>query len=274
MATDIRPTTPDGAPIDERVRHPLERLRSIIRRYVLLEGLALVGLFLVLWFWVGLALDYGVFRATGLDWVQEVPWAARAAVLGLVVAALLTLVTFRVLTRLFRDFSHRSLALVLERRFPRALGDRLITAVELADLDRAEQLGYSREMIRKTVEDAKARVDRIPLGDVFNWRRLAGKGLLLGAVLFGGLGVVLVGGVLYSALAAKPLAGFARQSRDVAVIWVERNLLLHNTPWPRDTYLEFLDFPGEERRIGRDGASPRIRVAAWKWVIADEGTPD
>ena len=37
-----------------------------------------------------------------------------------------------------------SLALVLERRFPDILGDRLITAVELADLDRAD-LALNRE---------------------------------------------------------------------------------------------------------------------------------
>ena len=66
-------------------------MRSTIYRYVGLEGLAVVGLFLALWFWIGLVLDYGVFKLFLFDWVQETPWAARCTVLVLVVAGLLAL---------------------------------------------------------------------------------------------------------------------------------------------------------------------------------------
>ncbi|HEV3205038.1 MAG TPA: hypothetical protein VGY77_11670, partial [Gemmataceae bacterium] len=57
----------------QRVTHPLQRLRSTIRYYVGLEGAALFLLYLALWFWIGLALDYGFFKVFGLDWVQELP---------------------------------------------------------------------------------------------------------------------------------------------------------------------------------------------------------
>ena len=70
---------------------------------------------------------------------------------------------------------------MLEKRFPKLLGDRLITAVELADLKKAEKQGYSIDMILKTMKDAKDRVDQVEVRRVFNWRRL----LLLGWTLFG-----------------------------------------------------------------------------------------
>ena len=50
-------------------------------------------------------------------------------------------------------------------------------------------------------------------------------------------------------------------------------MLLKNTPWPRRAYLEVVDFPGDEMRIGRDVPSPKIRVAAYQWVVADPRPP-
>jgi len=92
---------------------------------------------LSLWYWVGLGLDYGTFKLTGFDYVQLVPHWLRWGVFSLIAITLFTLVTLK-LVRLARTFRDESLALVLERRFPKLLGDRLITAVELTDLDDAE----------------------------------------------------------------------------------------------------------------------------------------
>ena len=44
-----------------KVLSPLARLRKYIRTYVSLEGAAVLGLYLALWFWIGLLLDYGFF---------------------------------------------------------------------------------------------------------------------------------------------------------------------------------------------------------------------
>ncbi len=41
----------------------------------------MVGLYLALWFWIGLLLDYGFFRLFHIDWVQELPWSVRCGVL-------------------------------------------------------------------------------------------------------------------------------------------------------------------------------------------------
>src|SRR5438309_7443705 len=122
-----------------RVRHPLQTLRKYIRAYVLLEGLAVAILFLAAWFWLGLLIDYGIFRLFAFDWLQELrdldPNSANALLVRIVLLAVLVgvvggLVITKVALRWIREFKDSALALVLERRFPHELGDRLITAVE------------------------------------------------------------------------------------------------------------------------------------------------
>src|SRR5712692_7136781 len=88
----------------QQVRSPLEKLRGYIRGYVTLEGAAVFVMYLALWFWIGLLLDYGFFKLLGIDWVQKLPWDFRAFVLCVLTAGVLALVALKVLTRLFREF--------------------------------------------------------------------------------------------------------------------------------------------------------------------------
>jgi hypothetical protein len=263
----------------QQVRHPLERLRGYIRAYVSLEGAAFVGLFLALWFWIGLFLDYGVFRLSGLvldvpfDWVQETPWGLRLVVLLVLVSALLAGVALKVLTRLLREFRDSSLALVLERRFPEQLGDRLITAVELADTRRAVEQGYSLVMVQETIHEAGDRVAHVPIKEVFDWKRLYVQGaLFLGLTL--GL-YLLVGGLfvgLDAASANANLGGFGGLN-ETAGIWFERNVLLQDTIWPRRAHLELVDFPESGTLlVGRDDPPPGIKVRALVYIIS--GAPE
>src|SRR5262245_49034967 len=261
-----------GAPAPG-VLHPLERLRGTIRRYVTLEGLGVVGVYLALWFWVGLALDFGVFKAFRVDWVQELPRGVRGGLLLVLMLGLLAVVAVKVVRRLMVEFRPPALALVLERRFPEQLGDRLITAVELADLDRAAEQGYSRAMIQQTIADAVQRVETVPVNDVFNWGRLKNLG---GWFLALTLGLYLLVGLVYSmSTRTNPLADFAVRFNNVAVIWFERNVLLWNTIWPRQAHLVLLDFPESgDLRVGRDAPSPRLRARAIKWLVADGQAPE
>src|SRR5262245_512373 len=252
MATLPPPARPrDLAEAHRKVQHPLERLRHAIRLYVTVEGVAALLLYLALWFWIGLALDYGLFlltrseiffaitREAPLDWVQVLPAWFRGGVLVLLIAGVLALVAFKVIVRLFYDFRDTALALVLERKFPRLLGDRLITAVELADVKKAARYGYSEEMIEETITDAAGKVDELPLGEVFNWNRLTNAAILLGVLIIGVY--LLVGGTASAVDSAyekrASLAGFG-QLHDVSTLWGSRNLLLHNTTWPRTAFLE------------------------------------
>jgi hypothetical protein len=260
----------DPRAIDPKIAHPLGRLRGIIRRYVSIEGVLAVLLFLAAWFWLAMLLDYGVFKLFAFDWALEAPRALRTLALILAVAALLALVVTKIVLRLTRDFSDTSLALVLEKRYPKILGDRLITAVQLSDLEWAKKYGYSTEMIQKTIDDVRNKIDEVPVKEVFNWRRLwVQAGVFLAATV----GLFLLSGAAVCAITRTPPARFVHEFRDVSTILAERDLLLRNTPWPRRAYLEVVNFPGDEMRIGRDVPSPRIKVAAYQWVYADQNAP-
>src|SRR5207249_2099505 len=123
-----------------RVRHPLRGLRKYILPYLPLAGGALAPLFLAFWFWVSPATDYGVFKLFAFDWVQELrdlstdmdnSFWVRVVILVALLAILAGLIVAKIVRRWLRDFSDPAIALVLERRFPRELGDRLMTAVEI-----------------------------------------------------------------------------------------------------------------------------------------------
>ncbi|HEV8062955.1 MAG TPA: hypothetical protein VGP68_23950 [Gemmataceae bacterium] len=267
MTTVENPTRPTGSDTPaESIRHPLDRLRRAIRTYVGIESLALLVLFLSGCFWLGLAFDYGLFKAFGVDWVQELPVWLRQAV-RIVVVALLFYLLARSIMALVRRFRNNALALVLEQRFPEQLGDRLITAVELADPAGAERYGYSRPMLEQTLREAAERVDQLPLKQVFDWRRLwyrVAFALLASAGVF----VAVAGG--YCAINKMSLGEYLLRFQNIAAIWYERNILLWNTIWPRQAHLEVVDFPESgELRIGRDAPPPALRVRATHWLVAD-----
>src|SRR5262245_55879092 len=226
--------------VDPKIAHPLGRLRGIIRRYVSIEGALAVLLFMAVWFWLAMLIDYGVFKLFSFDGALDAPKTLRVVALVLAAAALLALLVTRIVLRLTRDFSDSSLALVLERRYPHILGDRLITAVQLADLEKARQYGYSTEMIQKTVEDVRARIDEVPVRQVLNWRRL-----WVQAAIFVGLtaGLFLLTGAAVCAVTRTAPKTFVNEFADVSAILGERDLLLMNTPWPRRAYLEIVNFP-------------------------------
>jgi hypothetical protein len=262
------------AEASQRVRSPLERLRRFIRLYVGLEGAAVVGLFLALWFWIGLVLDYGVFRLFHIDWVQELSWGVRCGILVLLLSGLAAAVAVKVVTRLFREFRDPTLALVLERRFPHILGDRLITAVELADPKKAAEVGYSPAMVQETIHEAAQRVEQLKIKEVFDLQRLTRRGVLIGLLALGGYLVTGLGFCTVNAIQGHGFsaAGFS-QFHDVAGIWFERNVLLQNVIWPRQAHMEYLDAPANgEYRIGKGERGPVIRVRALKYVIAGAPT--
>ncbi len=271
MATAIS-TTAKTPRDDERIYHPLQQLRGIIRRYVLIEGVLSVLLFLVAWFTIALLLDFGLFKATGWDWVRDGSWNLRATALGIALLLVAGILAFRIVRRLTVEFSNSSLALVLERRFPQILGDRLITAVELADVEKAEKHGYSAAMIRRTITEARERVGQTTVNDVFNWRRL----WLMAALLIGWVIALAAGAFAAHAIASRGVqpTNAAWNSAHVVGILAERDVLLKDTPWPRRALLELQDVPETGVRVASDGGAPRLRVKAYRWVIVDRNRPD
>jgi hypothetical protein len=258
---------------DPQVYHPLDRLRGIIRRYVVIEGLLSAVLFLALWFTLGLVLDYGVFKVSGWDWVRDGAWWVRLVALIIALSLFASILIFRIVRRLTTEFSYPALALVLERKFPGVLGDRLITAVEMADVDAMGKFGYSTDMIRATIAEARERVAKVPVSEVFNWKRLWVMGFLALGLLLG----TLVFSFASHAIATKSVDPyrFGWKFAHVSGIFAERNVALMNTPWPRRAHIELVGFPASgELTVGRDAPPPRITARAYRWVIADRNSPD
>ncbi len=171
MATITPPPARPGdlGEYQRRVRSPLARLRGTIRVYVSLEGALLLVLYVALWFWISLTLDYGLFKLTAVvglppfDWVQAWPWCVRLVLLIAVSGAIAR-------GRVAHDVRPDAGASSATRRWPwcwsGASPSCSATASSppssCADLKKAEEQGYSPAMILETVHEASERVEKVP----------------------------------------------------------------------------------------------------------------
>lgn len=202
------------------IRELFESLRTRIRIYVWLEGVAVLLAFLGAAFWLSLGIDWFLSQQGGLG-------LPRGVRMFLITAALLALgwLAFRyILRRAFVQFSERNLAVLLERRF-REFRDSLVTSVELRDEGRKGT--FNSQMLQATYDDAVARAKSVTVSDVFNatplWRT-------------GTAAVILTASVIVFGLAA----------RDAFGIYIDRFVRLQDTAWPRPVRLEVAGFPTDD----------------------------
>ena len=146
----------------------LDELRGRIRRYVVIEGVAALLVLLCGSFWLSYWADVLHFSFSKL----ELPgWFRLGWTLSTISALVLGGMTW-IGFRLFRSFRRKSLALVLERRFPE-LGDRLITAVEFSESPTQEiNSPLGQAMLNKTIEEARRLCAQLDLSRVFDSRPL------------------------------------------------------------------------------------------------------
>jgi hypothetical protein len=273
-ASQARPTTFNRVEADRRVRHPLHSIRGYIRRYVLLEGAAVTVLYVALCYWLGLGLDYLPWKALSFDWL----WTAdettgsttatvvlRLMVLVALLAGLVALVAFKVVRRIFKEFNDAAVALLLERRYPRELGDRLITAVELADPKLSQKYGYSQDMVDHTIRDAAERVGRLPVYQIFRWKRLW---TMWASAMALTVGMYLLVGVAWCALSWSSPWSFLVRFHQTSTIWAERNLLMQSSYWPPSHYIELVRFPGDGIGVPRDDERPDVKARWVRWTVA------
>jgi hypothetical protein len=228
-------------PLRPAIAALLAQLKRQIRRYVLLEGTALVVVLVLSAFWLTLGIDWAYFRLTGLElpvWFRE---GIGIAVLVLAGAGML----FWIGLRLFRRFRARALALLLERRFPE-MGSRLITAVEAAESERrfaaqageaqAPQSALTAAMLERTIDEAVRLSASLPIESVFDRTPLR-RALSAASVLLLSVG----------ALAIVEPQALARWSR----AFVTRDA----TYWARQTRLvvKAVVQPGDRLREFHDG---------------------
>ncbi|QDU36202.1 hypothetical protein Mal4_04860 [Maioricimonas rarisocia] len=144
------------------IRRVLDDLRGRIRRYVLIEGLSVLVVLAAALFWFGLVADVIHFDVRKL----ELPAWFRLGFLILGVGALLAVLVMWVLPPIVRRLRRRSLALLLEKRFP-TLSDRLITAVEFGETSESSS-GLGGAMLEKTIDSASRDVEQLNLSTVFD----------------------------------------------------------------------------------------------------------
>lgn len=160
----------------------LRKLRRRIRRYILLEGTALIVTILGLLFWTSLALDWAYFQLSHFELPKWFRMAFDVSVVGLFAFLSLSWIVLS----LIRSYREKALALVLERRFPE-LNDRLITAVELAESKPDPNNPLMFSMLRQTVDDVARLTSQLDLSDVFDKQPLR-RALVCATVLGASIG--------------------------------------------------------------------------------------
>ena len=235
---------PTKAKLPHEIRRVLRGLRWRIRAYVWLQGLSLALIWLVITFWVSLAIDY----LPVLAGASEMPRQARGVLLAIISAVLLYILFQWIFRRTFVRLTDRSMAVLLERRF-RDLDDSLITSVELAP---GKASDVQRRMLQETESQALFGLQNLRLGGVFNIRPLLLH--LLGA----------------TALAAT-IGGLFVVNASALELGVNRIFLLGDAAWPRNSRISVVGVETKQPESTGDpstwraGTSPftsrRVKVA-------------
>ena len=219
-------------PLPPGVRSRIAALRAGIYCYVLLEGIAAVAVWLGLWFWASMA----------IDWCFEPPRLVRAVLLAVAGLGLAAAVFSYILRRAFVRLSDRSMAMLLERRFPQ-FNDSLLTTVVLRNRP-AEQTGFNPQMLSNTIGRAEQQVAGLRVSEVFDPMPLVRKIVIA-------LGLAAIVGLL-----AWRAPGDLR-------IWTQRNLFLADRMWPHKIRLELVDFHDGVAKVAA-GANFKLRVRAFR----------
>jgi hypothetical protein len=216
--------------IRPELRSLLGELRGKIRRYVLVEGTALILVVLGLLFWISFGIDHAWFQLSRL----ELPVWFRAMFDVAVIGAVIILLFSWVLFRLFQSFRAKALALVLERRFPE-LNDRLVTAVELAEGNADTDNALTQAMLNRTVDDVVDASKKLNVGSVFDKRPLR-RAVMLATLL-----VVSIGGL-------------AAANQSALSTWADSFFGLNDEYWDRvnDLEIKIIAQPGDVVRDFRN----------------------
>ncbi len=247
-----RKTTPKALPTS--LQQPLGKLRTAIRRYIQLESISLVVIACFVWALMGLLIDWGfLFQILGFDYVREgspsIQTFLRSGAQLILIAGVSYILIRYLFSRLFTPISTSDLAVLLERRFPKELGDKFVTAVELNDWEKAREHGYSPSMLEVTTRQAERDISSIAIDETLNKHRLR-KLLALTTVCI----IVTVAGLLFFP--------------EVVATFLERGVLWRNVTWPRSTVMELADFNDRNKAVPF-GNELKVVVRSARWALAD-----
>ncbi len=144
-----------------RFLHRFEHLRSSLRRFQILEGLA----------WSSLTATIGLAALVMADYWLELPTTARAAGLAIAATASLAVLLARVILPM-RWWTRPRTAAEIEGRFPQ-LGQRIRTVVQYAVLDPDEihAEGATPSLVDALEDETEAQAEPLPLDRIVPWWR-------------------------------------------------------------------------------------------------------
>lgn len=240
------------------LRRPLQQLQTGIRRYVVIEAVAILILGIAAWSLFSLILDWGLFfQLFHFDYITDASNSVKEFVrdglfIVLIILAGWVLIRFLFL-RITRPLPDWELALLLERKYGRELGDRLVTAVQMSDSAGVSKQGYSWAMVEAATQEAEKSLQNLAVSDTLNSKRLTKR-------------IALALGCLLLAVAAFLFLP------EVTATWAERNLLFQHLPWPRPVLLDIANFRERTKAIPF-GSELAVSIHAPKWGLADRAVP-
>jgi len=127
----------------------------------------------------------------GIDWVFDLPYWFRAAVLAIHATVLLYLLATRVIWPLVRGPDDETVALWIESHFPEA-ASRIISAVQFARVDAAE-VGASALMMTAVVREAEEFIEPRDTGEAVSADNMLKRFGVAGLLAVLGIGLVIWG---------------------------------------------------------------------------------
>lgn len=209
-------TAPSSKPPIGNVRRLLSGVRWRIRWLVLLEGISLALIVAMVLFWLSLAIDYVPVKFG----FEELSHTARTVILAISAILLMVVLTGVVGRRIFVSLHDRSMALLVEKKYPR-FSESLITAVESYAPQRSEaSFGSDESLMRISIEKADRIAGEIDPRSVLNDTHVRRN-------------------FYFVAAGVASLIGFAMLSPTALQTAASRLYLLDDLRWQRESYLQW-----------------------------------
>jgi len=223
-------------PFVSQIAHKLHALRRSVRLWIFISAAARM----LAWALVLLSVDLVIDFSFQMDLTQ------RTICLVLIGVTLAVVCYRRLLRPLATELTDDALVMMVEAR-NRKLGDSLISAYQFAQLENAERKqGVSQQMINATIEQGSKTAKQVDFRSVLNHQILK-RNLL----------------VLLCLMGMTSAAGAAVVLTEDGQIWFERNILLGDAQWPRETWF---DVEGVV-----DGVLTVPRGHSWRLVVTVRG---
>ncbi len=193
------------------IARTFSQLRRLLARYVAVQGLLLIALWLLLVFWLGGLIDYLPVTMGS----SETPvWLRGCLLVAMLVGS--GVIFYRwIVARLMVRLQDRSLALLIERNYPE-INNELITAVELngVTVEGISNPHAHQVMLERVHRSAAERMSMVHPSQLFDWQPLWAVGVAAGL------------GLTLTAIAALGMPEWTGR-------WMRRLFTLADEPWPR-----------------------------------------